>query len=203
MLRRATRSVLLAAVALLLGAGSLHAQNSHFGWNAMLGYGSFGGDIGLLLDDGFVGELNFFWQANGGLRVGIGTSAISYDMVEPLQSDSWTSITAFLYGSWVFLRDKRLHPYLQGRVGYARLTPDKRDEEGETLPFVDRADGLELGLTGGGEYMFSDTWGLDLSLKYGYVSVSNLLTADPELPEGAAIEQGHTWTVRLGLVMHF
>jgi hypothetical protein len=201
--RRAYCSVTLAALALLLGAGTLHAQNSHFGWNALLGYGTYSGDIGELLDDGYVGELNFFWQSSGALRIGVATSAISYTMEEPLQDDSWTSITLAAFGSWVFLREKRLHPYVQGRVGYVRLTPDKRDEAGEALPFVDRADGLSLGITGGGEYMLSSHWGIDLSLKYGYTSVSDLLTADPELPEGVTIENGQTWTLRLGLVMHF
>ena len=202
MLTRVSRPAMLTAAILLLSAGGLEAQ-SHLGWKANLGYSTAGGDIGKLLNDGWAGELNLFYQTNGGFRFGFGTTAISYTMEEPLDSDSWTRISAFALGSWVFARQARLHPYIQGRVGYVRLTPDKRDEAGEALPFVDRADGLELGLVGGGEYMLADKWGLDLSLKYSYLSVSNMLTADPDLPPGASIENGQTWTIRLGLVMHF
>jgi opacity protein-like surface antigen len=202
MLKRVSRSAVLTAAALLLSAGGLQAQ-SHFGWKANLGYSTAGGDIGKLLDDGWAGELNGFYQTNGGIRIGLGTTAISYTMEEPLQSDSWTRISAFALGSYVFRLQSPFKPYIQGRVGYIRLTPDKRDEAGEKLPFVDRSDGLELGLVGGSEYMLGDKWGLDLSLKYSYLSVSDMLTADPDLPPGLTIENGHTWTIRLGMVMHF
>lgn len=202
MLTRVSRSAILTGALLLLTAGGLQAQ-SHFGWKANLGYGAATGDIGKLLDAGWAGELNLFYQTNGAFRVGFGTTAQSYDMEEPLQDDSWTRISAFALASFVFARQSRLHPYVQGRIGYIRWTPDKRDESGETLPFVDRADGFELGLVGGAEYMLAAKWGLDMSLKYDYLSVSNMLTADPELPPGASIENGQTWTIRLGLVMHF
>jgi len=202
MLTRVSRSAVLTGALLLFTSGGLQAQ-SHFGWKANLGYGTASGDIGQLLSDGWAGELNFFFQTNGAFRFGFGTTAQSYTMEEPLQDDSWTRISAFALASFVFARQARLHHYVQGRVGYIRFTPDKRSEAGEALPFVDRSDGYELGLVGGAEYMLGAKWGLDLSLKYDYVSVSNMLAADPELPPGASVENGQTLTIRLGLVMHF
>ncbi len=206
---RTARVLLIGAAALGLSAGPLQAQKG-FGFEAFGGYTGLTGEYGDILGGGVVAEGNGYYQT-GAFRFGSGINSVSIDVDEPIEIESWAQIGIHAYVSYLLARQSKLKPYVQGRVGWVRFTPeDHRVEEGADILELlaqeeepeegentsPRVNGVNLGGVAGLEYSVTRRVAVDLSALYTYVSTERV----DNLPETAEPpESGGIWSVRFGV----
>ncbi len=209
-LLKIARVSLIAAAALALGAGPLQAQKG-FGFEAFAGYTGLTGEYGSVLDGGVFAEGNGYYQT-GHIRIGSGINVASLDVAEPIEIESWAQVELHAYVAYFLAKQAaKVKPYVQGRVGWVRFTPeDHRVEEGVSIEDLlaqeeepeegentsPRVTGFDVGGVAGLEYSLSRRVALDLSALFTYISTEKV----ENLPETAVPPQsGGLWSVRFGV----
>lgn len=178
------------ALTLLLFAFATHghaqsADRSGILFSGLLGWESVGGDLGQVLDQGITAEFAGFYRF-GDWRAGIGVNIVSYsfedvplppDVEDPAQTAH--RVTAQAQFAWFIPVSWKARPYVEGRLGYARLKPESADfyeeppeEEGD-VP-TPRYNGLSATLRAGVEIPVLRKWNLDVSGVFGVLSTDEV-----------------------------
>ena len=197
--------VLVASLGILVSsAGGLRAQEG-FGFEAVLGYSSMGGDYGKVLDAGLMSEFVALYQYRS-YRLGLGVAVASLDFDEDVVEDAYVSKTGFFgHFTYVFRSARKLRPYIQVRAAYARVRPEgevleaidpvEEDEEGENPS--DAVDGVDVALVPGIELAFTRWFAVDLSVMFNQFSVGEVdLSPIGQEP----VDSGRLYSIRLGAV---
>jgi opacity protein-like surface antigen len=180
-----------------------------FGVQWQVGYKTLGGGWSDLLDSGYDADINLFYNHRK-LRLGVGGNFASFDLQEPLQDESMSSVEAHGFLGYHFLRGP-FQPYVQGRVTWVRLRPeghdfaspvDPDDESPEQLPeegenVGERRSGFGLGGVAGFEYRISYGVGLEAMVSYDRFG-----TQDVDLTEFGfedVFSEGTIWGFRAGI----
>ncbi len=206
LLKRA-RIPLIAIAVLCSSADQLHAQKG-FGFEAFAGYTGLTGEYGSVLDGGVFAEGNGYYQT-GHIRFGSGINVASLDVADPIEIESWAQVELHAYVAYFLARQAaKVKPYVQGRVGWVRFTPeDHRVEEGVSIEGLlaqeeegentsPRVNGVDVGGVAGLEYSLSRRVSLDLSALFTYITTQKV----ENLPETAEPPQsGGFWSVRFGV----
>jgi hypothetical protein len=210
--RRARASRLLAGALVLLAVGGARGaaeesrEPSSWGFNTNIGAGGTGGDFSSLLIEPISGEYNFFKQTGSGKwRFGAGVNYGSFLMQEPLKDEpEWGSLQIYGFAQRMLKTKGLVRPYLQVRVGTARLHP--RDEElfGIQPPPEDlqpgesktkAANGFQVGIVPGLELKLSRAAFLDASFRWTWFKVDDYDLSPVNLPPTGS---GSTWEARIG-----
>ena len=208
--RGAAGCLLASALACLLflvpfAAADEPKASSSWGFSTTLGTGGAGGDFGNLLVEPVSGEYNFFKQTGSGKwRFGAGVNYGSFLMKEPYKDEpEWGSLQIHGFAQRMFVTKGFLRPYLQVRVGTARLHP--RSELFEVKPPPEdlqpgesktkAANGFQVGIVPGIELKLSRAAFLDASVKWTYFSVDEYDLSPVHM---APASSGSTWEARIG-----
>jgi hypothetical protein len=204
------RAACLAALLALVAAGTpARAQEaqapSYRGFNANIGAGGAGGDFSSILKTPVSGEFNYFRQSGSGKwRIGAGVNYGSFLMEEPYEDEpEWGSLQIYAYGQRMLRTKGALRPYIQVRLGTARLHP--RSELFEVHPPPEdlepgesktkAANGFQVGIVPGLELRVSRAAYLDASLRWTYFSVEDYDLGPVNQPPAGS---GSTWEARIG-----
>ncbi len=179
-----------------------------WGFQGEVGHKQLGGDWGELLGGGFDADINIFYNLKK-FRIGAGGNFASFDLVEPLQDESLSSVELHAFFQYRFLRGP-FQPWLEGRGTWVRLRPEgdefddsepsapddeEEPEEGENT--AERRSGFGAGVAAGFEYRISYAVGLE-----ALVSIDRFSTDDLDLTEFGApdvISTGTKWGFRVGI----
>jgi hypothetical protein len=169
-----------------------------------LGAGGVGGDFSSALEQPATGEFGLR-RAVGDWRYGLGVSFGSFAMKPPHEDEpEWGYQRIFLSGTRAFRTEERFRPYVQGRVGLARvhprselfamdpLPPDFAVGDSPTKP----SNGFHVAVVPGLEWQLSRFVGLDASFLAGYHGVGEMDLSP--VGQGPA-SSGLDWQARLGL----
>lgn len=200
--------VLLAAPAPALGQSAARAG---IGFSGLLGWESVGGELGRVLDHGITAEFNGFYRF-GDWRAGLGVNVVSYSFGDDVQlppdvedpSQTAHRVTANALFAWFLPVAWSARPYLEGRLGYARLKAESADffeeppeEEGE-YP-TPRYNGFSATLRAGVEIPVLRKWNLDISAVFGGLSTEEVDLTPVDLGTAAGAS---TWGVLLGATFY-
>lgn len=201
-----TAVVLLAAVLIAAATAERVRAQSNFGFELDFGYTGMGGDFGKVLSGGWVAEANLDYGKSN-FRYGLGVELVSLSLEEPYQNESVAKVGFHLYTTYLFPVGSKVRPYVQGRIGSVRLTPEgetfagvalaeseEEEEEGENQ--APRAEGFEAGLLGGVTYAVSRTVSVDLSAVFSLWSTEDVDLSAIGLGN---VDSGNSWSIRLGL----
>jgi opacity protein-like surface antigen len=181
-------------------------DHPRWGISAALSTGTAGGAFGDLFREPIGGDFNLFRNGKR-WRYGFGLSFGSFDMKDPYTEEpEWGFQQTYLFATRMFGdQGRRVRPYLQGRVGLARLHPRSElfafqpppEEPGDSPTHP--SNGFSLGVLPGVEVNLNDSLALDVSGSYTYFSVSDYELGPVALPPTGS---GSAWEVRLGLRWH-
>jgi hypothetical protein len=185
------------------------------GWGIQwqVGHKQLGGDWGELMDGGYDADINFFYNLKK-FRIGAGGNFASFDLVEPLQDESLSSVELHAFFQYRFLRGP-FQPWIEGRGTWVRFRPEGHEfeavepepegdeptqlpeepEEGENT--AERRSGFGAGVAAGFEYRISYGVGLE-----ALVSLDRFSTQDVDLTEFGASDvfsSGTKWGFRVGI----
>ena len=180
------------------------------------GAGSAGGGYGEFLETPINLDLNIAYQpGEGAWRLGAGLQFGAMDMKPPYDDEKeWARLDTYLFATRVFNRRGKLRPYLQGRVGLARIHPrselfyfeEPEDLEPGASP-TKSANGISFTLQPGLEIQLEPSLSLDLSAWWtGYRTGDYSLTPpmhgplDPPLSATESVSSGQEYGLRAGLV---
>jgi hypothetical protein len=169
-----------------------------------LGAGGVSGDFASALETPLTGEFGIR-QARGPWRYGFGVSFGSFAMKEPFEDElEWGYQRVFLSGARAFRTEARVRPYVEGRLGLARMHPRSELFEMDPLPPdfavgdspTEPSNGFFVGVGPGLEWQLSRSIGLQASVLGSYHGVGEMDLA----PVGQApASSGFDWQARLGL----
>ncbi len=209
-----TRVIRIAVMfAALAGSSVIHAQESaspdsaRWGFFFNLGTGANRGDFHPALEKPVSGEFGIM-RMRDPWRFGLGMSFSSFVMPEPYQDEKeWGFQEIFVTGARVFRPGSQLRPYLQARLGVARLHPRSLLFAMNPLPPdfhvgdspTRASNGFSVGVAPGFEWRLSRDFGLDLSALIDLYRV-----ADTDLsPVGAgSASTGGNVLARLGVLWY-
>ena len=181
---------------------------------AGLGYGTIGKEYGSFLEEPVQYELRIARELKGGKwRLGGGVQFGSTTMKPPYQDqEEWAHFETFLTARRVFSPRGRIRPYLEGRLGVARVHPRSElfyYEEPANLPPGDSptkaAKGTAANVQGGVEIGLGKTLALDVAgfwNVYRTQEYSLIPPSGPVEPPVSAYDvanDGDEWGVRFGL----
>jgi opacity protein-like surface antigen len=206
------RTTLAAAVLALTAAAPrlAHAQEERlprWGFKANFGTGSLSGDFKPPLKSPVAAEINIF-RTHGPWRVGLGLGFSSFVMDPPFDDElEWGFQQTYLSATRMLKTEGTFRPYLEGRVGLARLHPrselfkmDPLPEDFETGDSPTRpANGFSAALIPGVEWNLNKKVALDLSASFSYFSVDEY---DLAPVEAGLASSGTTFQARLGVRWH-
>jgi len=171
--------------------------------NLNLGAGGAGGDFANTVEKPVAFDVNLS-KGSRAWRFGAGLEYSSMAMKPPYAAENdWSRMSTYALASRVFNHEGRVRPYLQARVGLARVHPrslvflviPREDYEAGENP-THAANGFGLSLVPGAEIGLVPTLSLDLSAAFTAYSTSDLdLSAIGQPPAGA----GNEWHLRGGL----
>ncbi len=211
MIRLVSTATSTLVLALAIGAGPTPARaqtpqwGNGFGFQWQIGGKTVGGGYAELLTGGVDADINIFYDYNK-LRIGGGGNFISFNVVEPFEDESISSVELHAFVGYHFLRGP-FQPYVQGRFTFVRLRPEGHDfaiedpdapedpEEGENVS--DRRSGFGGGLVGGFEYRVSRRVGLEAN-----ASIDRWSTDEVDLTEEGiegVFTSGTKWGFRVGI----
>jgi hypothetical protein len=169
-----------------------------------LGGGGVGGYFSSALEVPVTGEFGLR-RAAGDWRYGLGVSLGSFAMKPPYDEElEWGYQRIFLSAARTFRTAERVRPYVQGRLGVARMHPRSELFEMDPLPPdfevgdspTRPSNGVHVGLVPGLEWQLSSSLGVDASLLGSYHRVGE--TDLTPVGQGPA-SSGFDWQARLGL----
>src|SRR5262245_50416999 len=202
---------LAVAVAALTGTIAAHAENgsppdsARWGFFFNLGWGTNGGGFHPALEKPVSGEFGIV-RTRDPWRFGLGMSFSSLTMPPPYQDEKeWGFQEVLLTGARLFRRESRLRPYLQARLGVARLHPRSLLFTMNPLPPdfkvgdspTKASNGFSVGLVPGVEWRLSRDVSLDLSALIDLYRVAD--TDLSPVGAGSASSGGHA-VARVGLL---
>ena len=159
-----------------------------YGFTGTLGYGRATGPASDFLDDTWSTDFNVFLE-KGRFRGGIGIEFHRFRTLEPVPFEEVSAVPFYLYGAFSPWPQGRVRPYLQARLGVARLHDQLT---------LDRAapgvSGWSYGIAPGVEIDINRSVALDLSLSY----LGQQTDALP-LGNGAELDSLNAFTGRAGL----
>jgi len=218
----------MAMAAFVLAPGCLYAQDEPVAqdepfkltdpgnWvlGSSLGAGTGTGGYGEFLEEPVNVDLNIQYQPGDSWRFGVGIQFGSMDMKPPHHEEKeWARFDTYLFATKVFNPSGKVRPYLQARLGIARIHPrselfwfdDPENLEPGASP-TDWANGLSWTLQPGVEIALNDSLALDLSGWYtGYRTSDYSLRPelngppDPPLSENEFVSDGQEYGFRVGL----
>jgi len=176
-----------------------------WGFSASLGWGGMAGNFGKLLRYPVSGDFNAF-RDKGQWRYGVGLDFSSMNMEKPWDQElEWGYQRTYLFASRVFRTDRAVQPYLQARVGLARLhprselfafePPPENPGDSPTKP----SNGWTFGLVPGVEVRLTKSIALALSWYIDWFNVSEYDLSPAGVPNASA---GTTWQGRIGVRWH-
>jgi hypothetical protein len=182
---------------------------------AGFGYGAIGKEYGHFLEKPVQYELRLAREIKGGTwRLGGGVQFGSTSMKPPYQGEKeWALFETFLNARRVFNSQSRLRPYLEGRLGVARVHPRSElfyYEEPENLEPgqspTKAANGIAANLQGGVEIGLGKTLALDIGGFWNLYRTQEYSLIpplhgpiDPPLSPQDTANDGDEWGVRFGL----
>jgi hypothetical protein len=181
------------------------AYDPRWGFTLNLGGGKLNGDLHPPLVDPLTGEFGIF-QSRGPWRFGAAISFGSFNMVSPYDEEQeWGYMRGALYASRVFNHTGNLRPYLQARVGIARLHPRSDLFDMNPLPAdfkvgdspTKASNGWFVGIMPGVEYRLGRAFALDVSAMISPFSVSEYDLSPVGYPNAG---KGTTVEGRAGIV---
>ena len=197
--------LLIPAAAGAQNAGAAAAkQLSFWGFNGSFGTGGAGGDFGNLFVRPVTWDYGFFRQ-NGAWRFGAGLTFASFKMKDPYQDElEWGFQQIYLQGTRMFRTEGTWRPYLQARVGIARLRPRSELFIMDPLPpdfkkgqaTQEATDGYAITAVPGVEFRLNPAAFLDAGLSFTYFNVSPYDLSPVGQPPR---ESGTAWEGRLGI----
>jgi hypothetical protein len=209
------RAITMAAIAVFAtlgppaGAqGTSEERLPRWGFSANFGTGSLSGDFKPPLKTPVAVELNLF-RTYGPWRFGLGLGFSSFVMDPPYdQEPEWGFQQTYLSATRMLKTQGTFRPYLQGRVGLARLhprsetyfkldplPPDFASGDSPTKP----ANGFSAALVPGVEWNLNRKLAIDLSASFSYFSVDEY---DLAPVQGGLASSGSTFQARLGVRWH-
>ncbi len=150
-----------------------------WGFSANVGVGSLGGDFSTLLRKPVTGDMNIF-RTHGPWRLGLGLSLGSLTMKPPYdQEHEWGLQRSYLFATRMLRTEGTFRPYLQARLGLARLHPRSLLFNLDPLPegfalgdsSTKAANGFSVGVVPGLEWNLNKKVALDFSASVDYFSV--------------------------------
>jgi len=169
-----------------------------------LGAGGLNGDFASALEVPATGEFGLR-RARGAWRYGLGVSFGSFAMKSPYEDElEWGYQRVFVSGARTFRSEAQLRPYLEGRLGLARMHPRSELFSMDPLPPdfqigdspTEPSNGLFVGVVPGFEWALSRSIGLDVSALVGYHGVSEFdLSPVGQAPASTGLD----WQARIGV----
>jgi hypothetical protein len=195
----------LAANSVARAENSSSPDSARWGFYFNLGAGANGGGFHPTLEKPVSGEFGIV-RSRDPWRYGLGMSFSSFKMPPPYDDEpEWGFQEVFLTGARVFRPGSRLRPYLQARLGAARLHPRSELFAMNPLPPdfhvgdspTRASNGFSVGLAPGLEWKLSRDVSLDASVLFNLYRV-----ADTDLsPVGAgSASSGGSAVARLGIL---
>jgi hypothetical protein len=180
-------------------------DSSRWGFYFNLGAGANGGSFHPTLKSPVTGDFGFI-RSKDPWRFGLGMSFSSFVMDDPYENEKeWGFQEIFLTGARVFRPHSKLRPYLQARVGAARLHPRSELFIMDPLPPdfeigdspTKASNGFSFGLVPGLEWKLSRDFSLDLSLLFDLYRVGD---TDLSPVGGGSASSGGNAVARLGML---
>ncbi|HXV14646.1 MAG TPA: DUF3943 domain-containing protein, partial [Candidatus Krumholzibacteria bacterium] len=196
---------LVAATASVAPAQEDVSERARWGFYFNLGAGDTRGDFDPAFQKAATGEFGIVRQ-RGVWRYGLGASFGSFGMEPPYDNElEWGFQRIFVSGTRVFRADQGVRPYLQARLGVARLHPRSLLFEMDPLPDdfeigdspTKASNGVHVGVVPGLEWQLSNAVALDFSLMLDYFVVGD--TDLSPIGLGSA-SSGFDWQARLGVL---
>lgn len=181
------------------------ADETRWGFYFNLGAGDTRGDFDSSFEKAATGEFGIL-RSSGKWRYGLGVSFGSFGMEPPYDNElEWGFQRIFVSGTRVFRENESLRPYLQGRLGIARLHPRSELFNMDPLPDdyavgdspTKASNGVHIGLVPGLEWQLTRTVALDFSLLLDYFHVGD--TDLSPIGQGTA-SSGLDWQARFGVM---
>lgn len=204
------RNVALALIALLAsttsGLAQFHQQTPEkagFGVTADLIFAQMGGGVSDSVGSGLGAAGSAFFQPAGTpVRLGAGASYTRFTTEG--SGDSLNRVSIYALAAWQIADPlTSVIPYMQGTVGYTRLSDDELCSElicgtGTTLRGKVRT-GIELGVVVGVDIPMTETLNIDVAGTFSWLGLGDLV-AGGETIDGAS-ENGSTFGLRAGLTV--
>lgn len=169
-LRPFTLTILVYVIAAMLAPNEVRAQEDGFGFEANVGYMWLNGDLGQLIKGGVAGELDLFMHASN-FRFGIGGNYASMSP-EDASANNVGKVNVYGLVQYMIETESRTRPYVQGRVGYARLDSD------QFFGGAYKQEGIEFGFVGGIEYPLNENIALDFTAIFSFLSMGDAKVND-------------------------
>jgi hypothetical protein len=179
---------------------------TRWGFFFNLGIGDQTGDFADQLQKGTTGEFGLV-REKGDWRTGLALSFGSWGMVPPYDHElEWGFQRIDVLAQRMFNQGGSFRPYLEGRLGIARLHPRSELFDKTTLPddykvgdsTTSASDGWHVGLMPGLEWDLNKSIALDLSLYLDYYKVQETNLTPVGGPKDAST--GFDWSARLGVL---
>lgn len=204
------RIVVLFVIALMAGSNSLLAQfrqqapeKAGFGMTANLIFAQMGGSVSDSVGSGFGAAGSAFFQPAGTpARLGGGVSFTRFSTDGP--GDALNKFSIYALAAWQIAEaGTSVIPYLQGTIGYTRLSDDELCSEsdcgaGTTLRGRVRT-GIELGANVGVDIPLTETLNFDVAGTFSWLSLGDL-EAGGQTIEGVSAN-GSTFGLRAGITV--
>lgn len=204
------RNVALALIALLasttIGLAQFHQQTPEkagFGVTADLIFAQMGGGVSDSVGSGLGAAGSAFFQPAGTpVRLGAGASYTRFTTEG--SGDSLNRVSIYALAAWQIADPlTSVIPYMQGTVGYTRLSDDELCSElicgtGTTLRGKVRT-GIELGVIVGVDIPMTENLNIDVAGTFSWLGLGDLV-AGGETIDGAS-ENGSTFGLRAGLTV--
>ncbi|HET6463664.1 MAG TPA: DUF3943 domain-containing protein, partial [Candidatus Krumholzibacteria bacterium] len=186
------------------------SETTRWGFFFNLGLGDQSGDFADQLHKGTTGEFGILKQ-QGDWRYGLSLSFGSWGLVAPYDHEPEFGFQRIdLLMGKTFKPGSSWRPYVQGRIGLARLHPRIDGDTGESLFNMDplppdfktgdsptkASDGFHIGVIPGLEWDLNNSLALDFSLLLDYYVVEKTDLTPVGGPDDAS--SGFDWQVRLG-----
>jgi hypothetical protein len=205
------RILAIAVIALLAGTSPGLAQfrqqapeQGGFGFTADLVFAQMGGSVGDSVGAGFGVAGSLFVQPAGTpVRLGVGGSFTRFSTVGP--GDALNKVSVYAVGAWrIADPETSVVPYIQGTVGYTRLSDDELCNElicgtGTTLRGQVRS-GLELGANVGVDIPLTETLNVDIAGTFSWLSLGDLEVAGRSF--GDTSTTASTFGLRAGVTVY-
>jgi len=202
------RILVLSTIAVLAVTSSAFAQfrqqtpeKAGFGVTADLIFSQMGGSVGDSVGTGFGAAGSAFFQPAGTpARLGIGASYTRFSTEGP--GDALNKFSIYALAGWQIADEyTSVIPYIQGTVGYTKLSDDEPCSEficgtGTTLVGKDRH-GVELGANVGVDIPLSETLNIDVAGTFSWLGLGDLEVAGQTIDGFSA--NGSTFGLRTGI----
>ncbi len=201
----AATSIMLAMAWPAVSRAQEVSEETRWGFFFNLGAGGIAGDFDAALTKATTGEFGIV-REKATWRYGLGLSFGSFGNQPPYDHEpEWGFQRIFVFGQRTFRAEHSLRPYLQARLGVARLHPRSLLWEKDPLPAdyeigdspTPAFNGFHVGIVPGLEWNLTRTVALDLSVLLDYFYVGDVDLS----PVGqASASSGIDWQARLGVL---